>query len=381
MVSPQGRLGRAMSALVAVAAVVAMLCAATAMPASATSVTKVWAWGWNSFGQLGDGTFNASYVPVEDTGLSGTTAVSAGGNHSLFLLSNGGVMEAGCAAACYNVPTAVSGLTTVTAVAAGGDFSLALLSNGKVMAWGANGEGELGNGTITASVVPVAVSGLRGVKAVSAGSQFGLALLDNGTVMAWGFGANGELGNGTAPVNSPLPVAVSGLRGVKAVSAGNQSSVALLSNDTVKAWGDNVEGELGTGTSGGFSDVPVAVTGLRGVKAVSAGVNHCMALLRNGTVRTWGLNTFGELGNGTTGGFSAVPVAVSRLSSVIAISDGGQFSLALLSSSNIVMGWGGNAEGELGTGTTRNSDVPVPVGGLSGVTAVSAGDLFSLALA
>ena len=130
------------------------------------------AWGCNDSGQLGNGTTTDSDVPV-----------------------------------------AVSGLGGVTAIAAGADHSLALLSDGTVMAWGYNGSGQLGNGTTTDSDVPVAVSGLSGtVTAIAGGGTHSLALLSDGTVMAWGRNGSGQLGNGTT-TDSHVPVAVSGLSG------------------------------------------------------------------------------------------------------------------------------------------------------------------------
>ena len=121
-------------------------------------------------------------------------------------------------------------------------------------AWGYNGFGELGNGTINNSSTPVAVSGLSRVVAIAGGGH-SLALLSNGTVVAWGYNAHGELGNGndTGPDNcagspcSKTPVAVSGLSGVAAIAAGSFHSLAVLSNGTVVAWGDNAYGELGNG--------------------------------------------------------------------------------------------------------------------------------------
>ncbi len=182
---------------------------------------------------------------------------------------------------------------------------------------------------------------------------------------AWGANESGQLGNGTT-TPSNVPVAVTGLgSGVKAVSAGFRHSLALLYNGTVVEWG-------GGGT------VPVAVSGLGGVTAISAGGYHNLALLANGTVLAWGNNEFGQLGDGSTEG-SAAPVPVSGLSSVTAISAGYTHSLALLSNGT-VMAWGHNDVGQLGNGTTVNSDVPVPVGGLSGATAISAGGYHSLAL-
>ena len=143
---------------------------------------------------------------------------------------------------------------------------------GTAMTWGDNTAGELGNDSLAQSDVPVAVHGLTGVVSAAAGGRQDLALLSNGTVLAWGDDTFGELGHGVASSNgdSEHPVAVPGLAGVTAVAAGEADSLALLSNGTVMAWGENDNGQLGDGSFTN-SDVPVAVSGLSGVSAIAAG--------------------------------------------------------------------------------------------------------------
>ena len=147
------------------------------------------------------------------------------------------------------------------------------------MAWGENSDGELGDGVAgKPSNVPVPVSGLSGVTAIAAGAEHSLALLSDGTVMAWGEQQSGQLGDGPSE-DSDVPVPVSGLSRVTAIAAGGTGSLALLSNGTVMAWGGNSLGELGDGSEGAASDVPVAVSGLSGVTAIASGGNHSLALL------------------------------------------------------------------------------------------------------
>jgi alpha-tubulin suppressor-like RCC1 family protein len=255
-----------------------------------------------------------------------------------------------------------------------------------VVAWGANGYGELGDGTSVESDVPVVVSGLgKGVAVSTRGHS--LALLSDGTAVAWGRNSWGALGDGTTTgpetciLETPcsrIPVQVSGLGEVTAISAGYGHNLALLTNGTVMAWGRNSLGQLGSGTTTA-SDVPVAVKGLTGVTAVEAGEEASLALLKNGTVMAWGSNYYGQLGSGTGKKTSDLPQPIPGLSGVTAIALGKWNGLALLSNGT-VMAWGRNTYAELGDGTTTESDVPVPVKGLSGVTAVAAGGLHSLAL-
>jgi alpha-tubulin suppressor-like RCC1 family protein len=361
---------------------------AAAQQAAAASAR---AWGDNSAGELGDGTLSASTTPVAVKVLSGATAISAGGRHVLALLSNGSVMtwgdntfgQLGNGTTSSNndaeTPVAVTGLTDVTQVSAGGEHSLALLSNGTVMAWGDNGDGQLGNGTTTSSDVPVAVTGLTGVTAVSAGNLFSVALLSNGTVMTWGYNGNGELGDGTY-TNSDVPVAVSGLAGVTAVAAGGQHVLALMSNGTASSWGENEDGQLGDGSeTSGSSNVPVQVVDLTGAVALSAGYQHSLALLSSGAVMAWGDNGFNQLGQPSDISNSDVPIPVNGLGTTAAIAAGGLFSLALLTNGT-VMAWGDGAFGQIGNGTTAGSVTPTAVTGLTGVSAVSAGGVSSTAL-
>ena len=399
--------------------------------ASAAGTGTVVAWGLNYDGELGNGTTTKSDVPVAVSGLSGVTAVSAGEEDSLALLSNGTVMawgdnqqgELGIGTTTdSDVPVAVCAeaatppcsegkgnvLKEVTAISANGSHGLALLKDGTVVAWGTDGYGELGDGDTTNSDVPVAVSLPLGVRAtaVSAGVEYSMALVENETtkektVMTWGDNQHGQLGDGTM-TNSDVPVAVSGLSGVTAISAGGSHGLALLESGTVMSWGENYEGQLGNATDA-ESDVPeaVCVVGgtapcaqhLSGVTGVAAGLFHSLALLENGTVMAWGENSHGELGDATVSGpekcffgpCSETPVAVSGLSGVTTLSAGNAHSLALLEDET-VMAWG-DAPGD---GSESPSDVPVAVCAvgetapcarhLGGVSAVSAGASHSLAL-
>lgn len=333
--------------------------------------------------------FACSELPVAVSGsLSEVASVSAGGSHSLAVSSTGTVMAWGPntngdlgngTTIDSSVPVKVSNITTATSASAGEDFSLALLKNNTVEAWGRGTEGQLGNGTTTSSSTPVAVSGITEATAISAGQNHGLALLKSGTVMAWGANTVGQLGNGTT-TGSNVPVKVSNITEAVAVSAGYNFSLAVLKNGTVMAWGANEAGQLGNGTTTN-SDVPVAVSSLSEVGSVAAGKEDALALLKNGTVMAWGVNTVGQLGNGTTTN-SDVPVKVSNITEATAIAADGPFdpSLALLKNGT-VQSWGNNNEGDLGVGSpgpencglSACSRIPVTVNDLSGVTSIASG--------
>ena len=325
----------------------------------------VWAWGDNLYGPLGDGTTTRSLVPVQVKNLSGVTAVAAGWDHSLGLKSDGTVWAWGRNGSGQlgngtttnsSLPVRVSNLSGVIAIAAGASHSLALKSDGTVWAWGNNGEGELGNGTKNSSV-PVQVKNLAGVTAIAAGSSHSLARKSDGTVWAWGNNAAGELGNGGSK-NSTVPVQVKNLTGATAVAGGASFSLALKSDGTVWSWGSNAYHTLGDGTLN-WSSVPVRVGNLTAVTKIStcASALDSIALKTDGTVWAWGDNTFGNLGTGTTAS-TLVPVQSTITSATAVAATASSFAIT---SDGATWGWGYNHDGELGDGTTTNSLVPIEV--------------------
>jgi alpha-tubulin suppressor-like RCC1 family protein len=314
-----------------------------------TSSGQVLAWGYNADGELGNG-------------ITTTT---------------------GCF--CISTPVAVSlpsGIT-VTAIAGGQSHSLALTSTGQVLAWGSNSYGQLGNGSTTNSSTPVAVSLPSGttVTAIAAGDGHSLALTSSGQVLAWGWNFYGQLGNGTTTNSStPVPVSLPSGTTVTAIAVGFYHSLALTSSGQVLAWGWNFYGQLGNGTTTTTTScqcipTPVQVSLPSGttVTAVAGGYGHSLALTSTGRMLAWGYNGYGELGNGSTTN-SSTPVAVSLPSgtTVTAIAGGFYHSLALTSSGQ-VLAWGINNYGQLGNGTTTNSSTPAVVSALQAVVIAIAG--------
>jgi len=339
--------------------------------------------------------FSLSAVMPSSADAAGeaTPMIAAGDIHSLALKSNGTVWAWGSnsngqlgnnSTTDSNTPVQVSGLTGVTAIAAGGAHSLALKSDGTVWTWGLNYWGQLGNGGTTDCHTPVKVSdqtGLTGVTAIAAGSGHSVALKSDGTVWAWGENGSGQLGNG-GTANSSTPVKVPGLTGVIAISAGNRHSLALKSNGEVWAWGCNDYGELGNGGTTS-SSTPVKVsdqTGLTGVTAIAAGTENSIALKNDGTVWAWGEYYSGQ-DDGAT--ILVAPMKVSVLTDVTAISAGGSHPTAL-KSDGTVWAWGWNGFGLLGDGSNEEvRSAPVKVSDQTGLTdaiAISAGGNHSLAL-
>jgi len=269
-------------------------------------------------------------------------------------------------------------------VAAGGAHACAIRQNGSVWCWGWNASGQLGNGLIDMGGpcpndadscdvpfnphFPSPVLGLNnGAVAISAGYDSTCAVLGGATVWCWGLNYG------------PLPVQVSGLENAKYVAVGGLATCALMADSTVRCWGDNSTGQLGNGTNVD-SSVPVTVSGISTAVAIRSnpfGGSTC-ALMNSDTVECWGSNEFGQLGNGTLID-SNIPVSVVGLSSVASIAVGGLNACAVLVDGRVAC-WGNNTEGELGDGTTNNSSLPVFVSGLTNAREVAMGDASTCAV-
>ena len=308
-----------------------------------TSGGGVKCWGDNSSGQLGDGTTTARLTPVDVIGLTG-------------------------------------GVRQVATSADDGDssqYTCALTSGGGVKCWGANGSGQLGDGTFARRLTPVDVKGLtKGVRAIATGGYHACALTSGGGVKCWGYGYSGQWGSILTPVD------VSGLeRGVRAIAAGVAYTCALTWGGGVKCWGDNQNGELGDGTTIA-RPTPVDVRGLTGgAVAIAAAAYHACALISDGGVKCWGDNENGELGDGTTT-WRLTPVDVTGLAKGLVAISAGHSHTCVLTSDGGIMCWGANGFGQLGDGTHTDRATPVEVRGLAaGVRAIFAsGANFTCAL-
>ncbi len=252
-----------------------------------------------------------------------------------------------------------------TSMAAGGDHALAVDTDGLVLGWGDNTFGQIGNGGTTASLSPTAIDEPSGEQftAVSAGSDDSMALTANGTVYTWGLNTVGQLGIGTT-VNEPQPTLVDLPTGVvaTAISAGSYSDMVLTSTGTVYTWGLNTFGQLGDDTTAN-SAVPVPVAMPPGVifTAVAAGATFDLALSSTGTIYAWGNGESGQLGDGLTDDSSG-PVQVQTPAGVTysQIAAGGRFALALATDGS-VWSWGNNDLGELGQNSIVNAYTPSQV--------------------
>ncbi len=346
---------------------------------------KIWTWGNNYSGQLGDGT-TTHRATADDLSLQGGTQISSGEFHTLALTADGTVSAWGSndygqvgdgTTTSRSAPIAVNALTDVISVKAGHYHSLALKSDGTVWSWGSNNSGQLGDGTTTHRSSPVQVAGLSNIVMIAAGGFHSFALKADGTLWAWGSNTAGQLGDGST-IDRVTPVQVAGISNILAVDASIAHSMALKKDGTVWTWGANGSGQLGNGTTSSRS-TPVQVAGLAQVTAIAAGGYHSVALKSDGTVRAWGANDKGQLGDGTAVN-RLTPVHTSSLTDVKTIGAGMYHSLAATFGAGDVWAWGDNSYGQLGDGTTTNRSLPVQAIGVSGIMRVEGGAYSTAAL-
>ncbi len=397
--------------------------------AALTGTGGVLCWGSNSNGQLGNPTYATTTTPtalptfVTNLGAgSSVQSLAAGTYHTCALLTSGGVQcwgsnSNGQLGNNTNVDsstpvtvkdsTGSSTLTGVSAINAGGNFTCATLTTGAVQCWGQNSSGQLGVNSTSDSLLPVSVkdttgtTSLSGVQSVALGYDFACATLTSGGVQCWGDNVSGQLGigsDGTTSNTLPLqvPNASSPLSGAKIVAAGKFHTCAVVEVSSlyqVQCWGNNVNGQLGTGNDNSFSTPSTVVTSsttlpLTGAQMVANGSLHSCALI-NGGVQCWGSNSNGQLGNGSyTDSSSPISVKLSGgslLTNVQAIAVGTYHSCALVNGG--VFCWGYNYNGQLGNGNTTSSPNPQqvltstsPLTPLTGVQAIAVGDLHTCAL-
>lgn len=289
-------------------------------------------WGWNGYGQLGDGTYDDSNLPVEVVGITNATHVVANEYHSC-----------------------------------------ALLQDGTVRCWGSGGRGELGDGLFSTSPTPVTVSGITDGRLLVGGHAHTCAGLAGGTIECWGFNLYGQLGNGTN-TNSGVPTTVIGITAAQQIEAGGGMTCSVNSPTDVQCWGRNNAGQLGDGTTA-HRNVPTTVTDLTEVVGMGIGHAHACALHRDGSVDCWGANDRGQLGDGTNTN-SLHPVTVVGVSDAFVIGSGWDHACAVVPGtvSGIELEcWGANERGQLGNGTTGDSSVPVAVTGVTEPSVVVGG--------
>ena len=348
---------------------------------------QVLGWGDNSLYEQGNGTTTGPVTtPAAITGLTGVIQVVGGSEAGFALRSDGTVYawgsntygELGLGDTTRRAtPVQVPGLFGVTSLAAGQYTTYAVKSDGTVLAWGLNADGEVGDGTVVNRPSPTPVAGLTDVTSIAAGSATAFALRADGTVWSWGSNLFGELGVGSAVASSPTASPIPGLAGAIEVSAKIYNGEALLANGTVMAWGYNVTGEVGDVTTTNRS-APVAVLGLTGVTEIANADYNTYVLMADGTVRAWGQNDQGQLGDGSLI-TRLSPVTLAGLSHVVSIGAGAYTGYAEQVDGS-VYAWGENTYGDVGNGTVIEQNSPQLIPSLFAAVAIGPGHLAQYAV-
>jgi len=340
-------------------------------------------WGRNVDGQVGDGTTEPRLEPVEVANIGDVEQVDAGLNHTCAVTvdaeaycwgqNNIGQLGDGSeddspvpVGVCANPPACSSVLSDVAQVATGGSHSCALLNTGSVRCWGSNEDGQLGTDDVFDSTTAVTVETLTNVARVSAGTSSTCALTEGGAVFCWGSNVEGQIGDDRAcEMRCPLPQPVVGLDGgVEQISAGGNHVCALTTAGAVMCWGFNFDGQVGDGTEDNIRIVPTQVNGLTsGIEAIEAGGGfrgHACALRTDGTLRCWGDNDGGQVGDGTMDD-RLEPVAIPDLDGVIHMTAGDAF-MCVITDDGAMFCWGTNLAGQFGDGTMDGSPSPIDTG-------------------
>jgi alpha-tubulin suppressor-like RCC1 family protein len=254
---------------------------------------------------------------------------------------------------------------------AGAYHTCVLLVSGAVQCWGRNSEAQVGGGGIDVISAPTPIFQLGSSLAIAAGGYHSCALVIGGTVSCWGYNHDYEVA--VLPQDAVVPPAtISGVSGAVAITAGAYHSCALLSNGSADCWGYNHDGETGPSPSP-FNTLAISArqvdaatgAGTQGTTA-QGGYHTCAVLTAGGTVRCWGYNGHGELGNGSESGPQPVGTATAVIgltSPVTLVAAGGYHTCAIMAGS--VLCWGADESAQLGRGTS-GADIPIP-GTVSGV--------------
>ena len=337
---------------------------------------SLWCWGGNYYGQLGVGSTNNDFSTPQlvDLGLGRTAvSVSLGKEYTCAILDDGSLKCWGFnnfgkvgigGGGNPNTPQIVDlgvGRTAVS-VSLGMDHTCALLDDGSLKCWGNGGDGRLGTGSTIGGATPQLVDLGVGVNAVSVsvGEQHTCAILDNGSLKCWGSGLAGALGlNSELSYSTPQYVNVGLGRTVTAVSLGDKFTCAILDDGSLKCWGDNTMGQMGVGSNGPSQKTPQSVDLGVGRTAISLslGRSHVCVILDDNSLKCWGRNQYGQLGIGSSSAYHTSPQNVAVGQGIGYVSSGKEHTCVITIDGELSC-WGLNSNGQLGIGTTVDSNSP-----------------------
>ena len=301
---------------------------------------KMYGWGYNAQGQLGDGTTTDRYSPV--------------------LINTGAIVN-----------------KIIVSITCGDNYTMALDNTGKVYAWGENGFGQLGNGNVTSQSNPILINtgaiANKVIASIACGSLHTMALDNTGKLYAWGYNNEGQLGDGTFRTSSskstPILINTGAIANkvIVSVACGGNHTIALDNTGKLYAWGYNANGQLGDGTSGANTDkyTPILInTGAianKVIVSVACRYNSTIALDNTGKVYAWGYNPQGQLGDGSaTDRYSPILINTGAIANkvIVSVSCGFYHTMAI-DNTGKVYAWGGNPVGQLGNGDTVDKITPI----------------------
>jgi len=355
----------------------------------------LWAWGYNNFGELGNGTVTLYSSPIQVGILTNWKQVSCGQQHTAAVKTNGtlwtwgynfyGQLGNNTTTIHYSSPIQIGSGTNWKQVACcgGGNYTAAIKTDGTLWAWGDNRFGQLGNNdpALVNQNSPVQVGTLTNWKQVACGYYHIEAIKTDGTLWAWGYNAYGQLGNGTTGIFYSSPIQVGTDTNWKQVSCGNYMTAAIKTNGTLWTWGVNGFGQLGNNDPALVNqNSPVQVGTLTNWKQVACGQQHIAVIKTDSSLWTWGFGSNGALGNSTSGINYSSPIQIGSLTNWKQVACGYQYT-AVIQSNGTVWTWGWNSLGNLGNGTIGILySSPIQIGSLTNWKQVACGNYYVLAI-
>lgn len=340
----------------------------------------LWAWGYNHFGQLGDGSVTFRRTPVQIGTATNWSVVACGDTHSAAVRTDGTLWtwgsngssqigDGGSTMTHRITPTQVGTATNWTTVACGLDHTLALRTDGTLWSWGSS---TLGNGSAATQPTPTQAGTGTDWTAISCGPRHALGLRGTGTLWAWGTISSGQFGNGTNSSSSLVPLQVGSVSTWNRVCCMPDHTLATRTDGTLWSWGSNTYGQLGDGSTTSRNS-PAQVGTAVNWTLVSGGVRHSLVARSDGTLWAWGENKVGQLGDGSaTNRTTPVQVGAAAVQTWSALG-GGSYSSAAIRVDGLLWAWGDNLNGQLGIpGSTDTIPNPEQMGTEFGWRSVAA---------
>jgi alpha-tubulin suppressor-like RCC1 family protein len=343
----------------------------------------LYGWGGNQYGQLGNSSSNAYSSPIQVGSLSNWRQVACGYNYSHAIKTDGTLWSWGQNTVgqlgqnnltIRSSPIQVGSLTDWRQVACGYQHSVAVKTDGTLWSWGWNSSGQLGINNRTNTSNPTQVGTLTNWKKSACGNSYSVAIKTDGTLWSWGVNSYGQLGDATQLAKSS-PVQVGTLTTWRDVACGYGTTYAIKTDGTLWTWGYNIYGALGNNTVNVHYSSPIQVGALTNWKSVSSNYTSVMAIKTDGTLWAWGNNDYGQLGIGNTARYSS-PVQVGALTNWKSLPTRfatlGEFSMAIKTDGTL-WAWGNNSSGELGLNDRTGRSSPVQVGSLNNWKQIACG--------